>query len=127
MSYSPYNHGAAVSIVHAGQKLEPSDTWPYLATPRVIPALKPNNPTVPAPLRNPSMIDGSYLEDAAAADSSHLVAQSPASQVGYSRRPSGATTISFPIEITSEWSKLLLFAAAACGLIVLIDIAAKKK
>lgn len=126
MSYSPYNHGASVSIVHAGQKLEPSDTWPYLATPRVIPALKPNNPTVPAPLRNPSMIDGSYLEDAAAADSSHLVAPL-AMQSSYAKRPLGATTISFPIEITSEWSKLLLFAAAACGLIVLIDIAAKKK
>jgi len=105
--------------------MEVSDSWPYLATPRVVPMLKPTNPTVPPPLRNKTMTDGSYIQDSAIASSIHEenTPNVPAiSTVAARSSSSSGEDQSF---MSSDFTKLLLFAAAACGAIILVDISAK--
>ena len=125
-STSPYAHGAAVSVVHSGQKMEVSDSWPYLATPRVVPMLSPSSPTAPPPpppLRNRAMLDGSYVEDSAIADSIHNVSNTAVPMRAVVSQ-GGPTQSGNPL-LSGDVSKLILFAAVACGVVLLLDISAK--
>lgn len=95
--------------MHSGQRMEVSESWPYLATPRMVPAVKIPDPTAPQPARDPE------TPRAAAPPTPDI----PVPPVPTPYRTPG---VSF---INSDVTKLLLFVAAACGAILLFDISAK--
>jgi len=161
MSGSPFTNAASVATVHGNQRLEPSDTWPYMRTalpmavstsgtslPRA--SIKPNAPNVPFMFSEQTSLmsqmqgvggNGQAASAASADDGANAVAsldddvraastsqlpRSSANSRASAQSGSTGNRFSFSSAMNSEEvPKLILFAGAAAGAVLLLDLGAR--
>jgi hypothetical protein len=124
MSESPFMNAAHVASVHSGQKLEPSDSWPFMRTAygelttaqvdapqRVV----PQAPNVPFQYSQQTSMF-SPMQGTGPQPQQSSVVVSPTSKA-----PSGLSKLSIP----EDTAKLVLFAGTAVGAVLLLDVAAR--
>lgn len=129
MGDSAFMNAAQVAQVHGGQRLEPSDSWPFMrnAYPMMVPEGQQqqqpsNSPMAPrVPFQNPQQTSMfSYMQQSGApsAPASGPVV-SPTASSG------GQWPMASRLSISDDTAKLALFAGAALGSVLLLDVAAR--